>query len=138
MLEIGVPIICGLPIVATTFREESVPDVHQNSDPLNILDHFEILATPFAEHPDREYLRTNSKIPRSEALVVDVNCDIKGDFVIIIEDSEDASYSKRFHSRPKGDKPDTISFVLKRPIDGQLRVGVERDGETAFATFEGL
>lgn len=138
MLEIGVPIICGLPIVATTFREESVPDVHQNSDPLNILDHFEILSTPFEEHPDRDYLRTNSKIPRSEALVVDINCAVKGDFVIIIEDSEGASYSKRFHSRPKDGEPNTISFVLRRPVDGQLRVGIERDGTTAFATFEDL
>ena len=138
MFDIALSIVCGLFLVATAFQNEPITEVRQDVDPLRILDHFEILVIPFLEHPDRDHLKTNSKIPRERALVVDVNCDIRGDFAVIFEDSTGAAFRKRFFSRPKRGEPGTISFILERPIDGQLRVGIERDNAVAYATFEGL
>lgn len=138
MLDLGLSIICGLLLVATAFQGEPITEVRQDTDPLHILDHFEILVFPFLEHPERDHLKSNSTIPRERALVVDVNCDIRGDFVVFLKNHDGAQAHKRFYSRPGGGEPDTISFILERPPDGQLHIGIERDGEIAYATFDGL
>ena len=112
--------------------------VSQDLDPLNILYHFEIQAIDFLDHPKRADLHPPAGMQLADTIVIDINCDIRGDFIIIIEDDFGNKDVKRFYSRPKNGEPGTIAFILRKPPAGEVRVGIQRDGEIVYATFEGL